>query len=86
MNSGVRALCSTPKNVPDEILAQLPQNGGLIMVNFYNWFLNCDKPNCLGFEDCPATAYDVVEHINHVRHLAGVDHVGIGSDFCGIEL
>ena len=85
-HSGVRALCSTPKNVPDQILAQLPQNGGLIMLNFYNWFLNCDRPNCIGFEDCPATAYDVVAHIEHARHLAGVDHVGIGSDFCGIEL
>ena len=56
------------------------------MMNFYNWFLNCDNPDCVGFEDCPATAYDVANHINHVRNVAGIDHVGIGSDFCGIEL
>ena len=25
-------------------------------------------------------------HINHIRKVAGVDHVGIGADFCGVEL
>ena len=29
------------------------------MVNFYNYFLNCDNPNCIDWRDCPATAYDV---------------------------
>ena len=85
-HSGARALCSTPKNVPDEILSQIPQNGGIVMMNFYNWFLNCDNADCVSFTDCPATVYDIVNHINHVRKIAGVDHVGIGSDFCGIEL
>ena len=81
-----RALCSTPKNVPDEILSQIPQNGGIVMMNFYNWFLNCDNADCVSFTDCPATVYDIVNHINHARKIAGVDHIGIGSDFCGIEL
>ena len=85
-HSGARALCSTPKNVPDHILSQIPQNGGIVMMNFYNWFLNCDNPDCVSFTDCPATVYDVVNHINHARKMAGVDHIGIGSDFCGIEL
>ena len=26
------------------------------------------------------------DHINHVRKVAGVDHVGIGADFCGVNL
>lgn len=55
------------------------------MANFYNFFLNCDKENC-GYDDCPANVYDVVAHINHIRKVAGVDHVGIGADFCGVEL
>jgi membrane dipeptidase len=31
-----------------------------------------------------ATLADVVEHIDHVVKVAGVEHVGIGSDFDGI--
>ena len=27
-----------------------------------------------------------MEHINHIRKIAGVDHVGIGADYCGVEL
>ena len=52
------------------------------MVNFFNFFLNCDR--CEGSSSCPADVYDVVAHINHIREVAGVDHVGIGADFCGI--
>ena len=29
------------------------------MVNFYNYFLNCDNPDCIDWRDCPASAYDV---------------------------
>ena len=31
----------------------------------------------------PATVSDVADHIDHVREVAGIDHVGIGSDFYG---
>jgi membrane dipeptidase len=31
----------------------------------------------------PATVSDVAEHVNHIRKVAGIDHVGIGSDFDG---
>jgi len=84
-HSSARALCSYPRNVPDEILRQVTLNRGIVMANFYNFFLNCDKENCK-YDDCPANVYDVVAHINHIRKVAGVDHVGIGADFCGVEL
>jgi membrane dipeptidase len=32
----------------------------------------------------PATLAQVADHVEHVRRVAGVDHVGIGSDFDGI--
>lgn len=32
-----------------------------------------------------ATIQDVADHIEHVRQVAGVDHIGIGSDFDGID-
>ena len=39
----------------------------------------------LGYETTPATLADVVEHVEHVIKIAGVDHVGIGSDFDGVN-
>jgi membrane dipeptidase len=33
----------------------------------------------------PATLADVVEHIDHVRKIAGIDAIGIGTDFNGVE-
>jgi membrane dipeptidase len=32
-----------------------------------------------------ATLADVVKHLNHVVHVAGIDHVGLGSDFDGVQ-
>ena len=31
------------------------------------------------------TIYDVVDHIDHIVHVAGINHVGIGSDFDGVS-
>jgi membrane dipeptidase len=53
----------------------LPKNGGIVMVNFYPVFLA---------KDGKATVADVANHMDHVRTVAGPDHVGIGSDFDGI--
>jgi membrane dipeptidase len=33
----------------------------------------------------PATVSDVADHVDHVREVAGMDHVGIGSDFDGAQ-
>lgn len=77
-HSGARAVCSHPRNVPDDVLETVAQVGGVVMVNFYSCFL---KDNC---EEEVATVQDVVKHINHIRRVAGVDHVGIGGDYNGV--
>lgn len=65
-----------PRNVPDQVLERLPENGGVVMVTFVPAFVS---------EDGEATLEDVADHIDHVANVAGVDHVGIGSDFDGIS-
>ena len=74
-HSVARALRDHGRNVSDEILRLLPANGGVIMVTFVPTFLRADGK---------ATLADVANHMDHVRKVAGVDHLGIGSDFDGI--
>ncbi len=74
-HSSVRALRDHTRNVPDSILQRLPLNGGVIMITFVPSFLT---------DDPPATLEDVADHIDHAQEVAGVDHVGIGSDYDGI--
>jgi membrane dipeptidase len=73
-HSNCRALHDHPRNVPDDVLRRLPANGGVCMVNFVGPFLT-GRPDVV--------IDDVVAHLEHVRAVAGVDHVGIGSDFDG---
>ncbi|CAL8087011.1 unnamed protein product [Orchesella dallaii] len=76
-HSSAYALCNSSRNVPDDILKELVWNRGIIMVTFYNYFVKCDKE---------ATVRDVADHINYIRGKIGIQHIGIGSDFDGINL
>lgn len=86
-HSSARALTDHPRNVPDDILRRMPANGGVVMVTFVPSFVNEAVRTYQGPpEGAPrATLADVADHIEHVRKVAGVDHVGIGSDFDGIS-
>lgn len=86
-HSSARALTDHVRNVPDSILQRLPQNGGIVMVTFVPSFVSERVRTYRGPRDSApnATIADVADHIEHVRKVAGVDHVGIGSDFDGID-
>lgn len=75
-HSGVAALCNSSRNVPDELLRMIAANGGVVMINFYAKLVTCGER---------ATVEDVVAHINHVRRVAGVEHVGLGAGYDGID-
>ncbi|MBI3049105.1 MAG: membrane dipeptidase [Acidobacteria bacterium] len=75
-HADARALNDHGRNVPDEVLRLLPKNGGVVMVTFVPAFL---------VRGGKATLADVAGHMDHVRKVAGPDHVGIGSDFDGVE-
>ena len=64
------------RNVPDQVLRRLPDNGGVVMVTFVPSFVSAAEQ---------ATLADVADHVDHIANLAGVNHVGIGSDFDGID-
>jgi membrane dipeptidase len=113
-HSSARALCDHPRNVPDDILARLPGNGGVCMVTFVPQFVS---PACAEWEDGltaelgqrgldpwdlalrsqvrgevaaarpppAATLAQVADHVEHVRAVAGIGHVGLGGDFDGTD-
>ncbi len=117
-HSSCRAFSPTVKrNMTDDMIKKLGENGGVMMINFYNPFLdsavvnqnkinrkkliallaekglnitdNLAKPVIAQFKkDNPSLRSDiemVANHIDHVVKIAGIDHVGIGSDFDGVE-
>ena len=75
-HAGAQALADHPRNVPDSILRRLTENGGVVMQVFY--------PPYISVDDSVASISDVADHIEHIRTVAGINHVGIGSDFDGI--
>lgn len=76
-HSCVKALCNSPRNLTDDQLKKLAQNRGVMGINFYPAFLSESKE---------ASLDDVIRHIDYVCHFTGsADHVGLGSDFDGID-
>ena len=85
-HSGAQGVTDHRRNVPDQILQRLGENGGVVMVVFYPWHVSEALRTYDGPGDPPwATLADVADHIEYVRSVAGPDHVGLGSDYDGME-
>jgi membrane dipeptidase len=88
-HSSCRALTNVPRNLTDDMLKALAQNRGVVMINFYNGFINTEyaRPGA----QAPAKPANVatmemlIQHFEHAIKVAGIDHVGIGSDFDGVD-
>lgn len=76
-HSSAYSLCNSTRNVPDDVLKLVAHNGGVVMVNFYTYLVTCNET---------ASIQDVINHINHIRTVAGVDHVGLGAGYDGINM
>jgi membrane dipeptidase len=112
-HSSARAIANHPRNVPDDVLKLVKENGGVVMVNFFPGFivprsaeilakmfdksreLRAAFPNDADYQReyrrwerqnayPTGSIHDVVDHIEHITKVAGIDHVGLGSDFDGI--
>ncbi len=91
-HSSARGVTDVPRNVPDDVLRRMPENGGVVMVTFVPAFINLEAAEWSripanersGRPGPRATIDDLVRHIEHIRDVAGVDHVGIGADYDGI--
>ncbi len=116
-HSSARALTNQPRNIPDDLLRRIAQNGGVVQVNFYAAFIDSqaieanaerskrlkaqtdlleakfkDDPERLAEEEdkveaanplSPTPLSALIDHIDHIVKVAGIDHVGLGADFDG---
>ncbi|WP_405162817.1 dipeptidase [Nocardia sp. NBC_01499] len=112
-HSCARAICDHPRNIPDDVLATLPANGGVAMAAFVGYFLlpaardwsaaADEYVRANGFHrldwspeatECrrtfetthprpPLTVATVADHLDYLREVVGIDHIGLGSDFDG---
>ena len=117
-HSCARVLCDHPRNLDDDMLRKLKENGGVIQMCILSAYVKTPEPfpardsarNAVrekhgnyyeldderrqlflsdwyqvdrDFPPKLATVADVVDHIDHIVEVAGIDHVGIGTDFDG---
>jgi len=114
-HSGARGVNGHPRNVPDNVLSRLKENGGIVMVVGLPSYVDealrqrgaarageearlkalwqgqpevvraaldaWDKAN----PSPPAMVSDMADHVDHIRRIAGIDHVGIGGDYDGMD-
>ena len=74
-HSSSRAICNHPRNLDDDLLRAIASKGGVIQLCLYKRFINEDVEK--------ASLSDVIRHLKHIIDVAGINHVGIGSDFDG---
>jgi membrane dipeptidase len=81
-HSNARVLANHPRNVTDDILRGVAKNGGLVAVNVVGSFL---RPTARGWALRPGqpTVETVADQIDHIVRTAGIDHVGLGTDYEG---
>jgi membrane dipeptidase len=113
-HSSARGVADHVRNVPDDVLALVKKNNGIVMVNFYSGFvvpeamrvtkamfevgkeLRKKYPNDTEFREAMrawqkenefprGSVHDIVDHIDRIVKFAGIDHVGLGSDYDGIN-
>ena len=69
-------VCNHKRNLSDNQIKQIAKRQGIIGICFCKPFLTTNSR---------ATVKDIIKHINHIVELVGIDYVGFGSDFDGVE-
>ena len=77
-HSNARAICNVPRNLPDELLLQMKERGCVIGINYCPDFVKENSNNVLSIDD-------LIKHIDYMKKLIGIDYIGLGSDFDGID-
>ena len=80
-HSNARAVCNHCRNLTDDMIRELAKRGGVTGINYAADFLREVPEGEKNF----SYISDMVKHIKHIVEVGGIDCVGLGSDFDGIE-
>lgn len=70
-HTGVKGTCNNNRNLSDEQLVRIARTGGIIGIGHWDTAV------------CGTDAKAIARAIRHAANIAGVDHIGLGSDFDG---
>ncbi|GGD84945.1 membrane dipeptidase [Microbacterium murale] len=88
-HSAALALCDHPRNVPDDVLAAIGAQRGVVMLAFVPTFLSQSRRDwwAAGAQGTApvVSVADAADHLEHIRDVAGVHAVGIGADYDGTD-
>ncbi|SKA86362.1 membrane dipeptidase [Clostridium sp. USBA 49] len=79
-HSNSRSVTNNVRNLTDDMILKIAQRGGVIGINFAGDFLEEPKTG----KRSRSKISNMIKHIKHIVNLAGIDCVGLGSDFDGI--
>ena len=77
-HSNARAVAGHPRNLTDQMLREIAEHGGLTGINFCAAFLTEDGKGV-------SRINDMVRHARYIYNVAGIDAIGLGTDFDGID-
>lgn len=80
-HSNARGVCPCARNLTDDMLRRLGERGGVTGLNFCKDFLREPLPG----QSNRGEIEDAVRHARHITDVGGMDILGLGSDFDGIE-
>ena len=75
-HSNARAVHNVPRNLSDDMIVKLRENGGVMGINYCPDFISENTEQ----NQIP----DIIRHIKHIVKVGGIDTVALGSDFDGI--
>lgn len=75
-HSCVNSICNHPRNLKDEQIIEIANREGIIGICFASHFLN---------ESGKSNVVDIINHIKYIKDLVGIDYIGLGSDFDGVD-
>ncbi|WP_444890385.1 dipeptidase [Microbulbifer sp. DLAB2-AA] len=70
-HTGLKGMCDSPRNISDDLMKEIADQGGLIGIGFWEEAV------------CDNSPHNIVKTIRYAIHLLGVDHVALGSDYDG---
>lgn len=80
-HSNARSIYSRTRNMSDEMIRALAQHGGVMGMNFYAGFTS-ERAG----KDGMCYMEDILLHMKHVVNVGGIECLGLGSDFDGIDM